>query len=118
MLRRNLAHLGARILMAAGLGAGLLGILIWNFGFRVRVPDWMWRVAAVKLTFAAAAGLIIAGALLLRRVKKAERVGERVLHPSPNEAPRKLRSAPPSVAWGDRDPEPQRITTPPDTPAR
>lgn len=100
--------------MAAGLGAGILGMLMWSYGFRIRVPEWMWRVAAIKLTFAAAVGLITVGALALRHLRRAERASGPTAELTPNEQARALGAAPPAVPWHERSREPQRITTPPD----
>ncbi len=108
------AHFAARVLMTAGLGAGILGIVLWTFGIRIDVPEWMWRVAAVKLTFAAAIGLVAAGALLLRHLKKRERMDTSPSSGLPNESVRALGAASWNPEWRQREQEPQRITTPPE----
>lgn len=100
--------------MTAGLGVGTLGILMWSFGFRINVPDWMWRVAAVKLTFAAAVGLVAAGALLLRHLKRRERMDVSLGSAPPDESARALGAASWTPEWRPREQEPQRITTPPE----
>jgi len=112
---RKFGQFAARLLMAAGMGAGIVGVLVWTFGLRIYVPEWMWRVAAVKLTFAAAAGLVAAGALLLRHLKKRERMETALGGAQPNEPFGALGAAPwtpPEVRM--REQEPQRITTPPE----
>ncbi|MGH7712860.1 MAG: hypothetical protein ACREOG_16340 [Gemmatimonadaceae bacterium] len=60
----------ARALMALGLSVGVLAIGFWTFNIQVDVPAWMWRVAAIKLALAGAAGLIATGAVLLRYVRQ------------------------------------------------
>lgn len=67
------AHVG-RLLLALGLlvgaaaGAGLV------VGFEPsRLPPALLDIAAYKLTFVAALGLIVAGALFLRRARRAAR---------------------------------------------
>ncbi|MGH7696943.1 MAG: hypothetical protein ACRENH_18270 [Gemmatimonadaceae bacterium] len=111
---RKFARFAARVLMTAGLGAGILGVLMWSFGIRFHVPDWMWRVAAVKLTFAAAVGLVAAGALLLRHLKKSERMDASLGSALPDESARALGAASWTPEWRPREQEPQRITTPPE----
>jgi hypothetical protein len=73
----------------------------------------MWRVAAVKLTFAAAVGLVAAGALLLRHLKGREQSETSPASGPPDESPRQL-----DAGWTpelrQREQEPQRITTPPE----
>jgi hypothetical protein len=110
---RKFGQFAARLLMAAGMGAGIVGVLVWTFGLRIHVPEWMWRVAAVKLTFAAAGGLVAAGALLLRHLKKRERM-ETALGAQPNEPLGALGAAPWTPELHKREQEPQRITTPPE----
>lgn len=111
---RKFAHFAARVLMTAGLGAGILGVVLWTFGIRIHVPEWMWRVAAVKLTFAAAIGLVAAGALLLRHLRKRERTDMSLSSVSPDESARALGAASWNPEWRQREQEPQRITTPPE----
>ena len=111
---RKFGQFAARLLMAAGMGAGIVGVLLWTFGVRIHVPDWMWRVAAVKLTFAAAAGLVAVGALLLRHLNKRERMETAVGGAQPNEPLDALAAAPWTPGLRKREQEPQRITTPPE----
>jgi len=111
---RKFGQFAARLLMAAGLGAGIVGVLVWTFGLRIHVPEWMWRVAAVKLTFAAAVGLVAAGALLLRHLKKRERMETALGGPQPNEPLEALSPARWTPELRQRAQEPQRITTPPE----
>lgn len=57
--------------MALGLAVGALAIGLWTFDIHIDVPAWMWRIAAIKLLLAGAAGLIAGGAVLLRYVRQA-----------------------------------------------
>ena len=111
---RKFGQFAARVLMAAGLAAGIVGVLVWSFGVRIHLPDWMWRVAAVKLTLASAVGLVAAGALLLRHLKKRERMETALGGPQPNEPLGALGAARWTPELRQREQEPQRITTPPE----
>jgi hypothetical protein len=59
----------ARGLMLLGAGIGLASVVVWGLDVRVNVPDWMIRVAMIKLAFIASAGLLAGGALIGRHAK-------------------------------------------------
>jgi hypothetical protein len=59
----------ARALMLLGAGVGTLGVTVVALEVHVNLPDWMVRVAMVKLAFVAAGGLLAAGALVGRHAK-------------------------------------------------
>jgi hypothetical protein len=59
----------ARGLMWLGAGIGLASVVVWGLEVRVNVPDWMIRVAMIKLAFIASAGLLAGGALIGRHAK-------------------------------------------------
>ena len=57
----------ARGLMWLGAGIGILSAVIWGLEFRLlNLPDWLIRVAMIKLAFVASVGLIAAGAVVGR----------------------------------------------------
>jgi len=56
--------------MWLGAGIGLASVVVWGLDVRVNVPDWMIRVAMIKLAFIASAGLLAGGALIGRHAKK------------------------------------------------
>ena len=61
----------SRILLILGATIGIVGVGVWAIDARfLNLPDWMIRVAMVKLTFLGAAGLLGAGALLGRHAKR------------------------------------------------
>jgi hypothetical protein len=55
--------------MWLGAGVGLASVVVWGLDVRVNVPDWMIRVAMIKLAFIASAGLLAGGALIGRHAK-------------------------------------------------
>ena len=59
----------ARALMALGATVGILTVAILALEVQVNLPDWMVRVAMIKLAFIAAAGLLAGGALLGRHAR-------------------------------------------------
>lgn len=59
----------ARGLMLLGAGIAVLGIAVAALDLRLNLPDWMIRVAMIKLAFVAAGGLLAAGALMGRHAK-------------------------------------------------
>lgn len=60
----------SRGLMILGAGIGLLSIAVWALELRVNLPDWMIRVAMIKLALIASAGLLAAGAVVGRHATK------------------------------------------------
>ena len=56
----------ARGLMWLGAGVGLVSVALWGLEVRVNLPDWLVRVAMIKLAFIASAGLLAGGAMLGR----------------------------------------------------
>jgi hypothetical protein len=57
----------ARGLMFLGAGVGILSVVVWGLEFRLlNLPDWMVRVAMIKLAFISSFGLLAAGAYLGR----------------------------------------------------
>lgn len=115
MSEKRLARFIARATMVVGLGVGVLAIAVWNFGLRIQVPEWMWRVAMVKIGLATALGLIGAGALLLRGLKRSERAGA-LDEAQPDEQPRALAAHRWEPTTPPRERELARLTTPPETP--
>jgi hypothetical protein len=59
----------SRALMILGAGVGVLTIAILALEVQVNLPDWMVRVAMIKLAFIAAGGLLAGGALLGRHAR-------------------------------------------------
>lgn len=59
----------ARALMILGAGVGVLTVAVLALEVQLNLPDWMVRVAMIKLAFIAAAGLLVAGALLGRHAR-------------------------------------------------
>jgi hypothetical protein len=115
MTRETLARFAARAAMVVGLGVGMLAIVVWSFGVRIQVPEWMWRVAIVKIGLAAALGLIGAGALLLRRLRRDEdKVAGR--EPRSDQPPAALGAPAWDPSKQKRERDYARLTTPPETP--
>jgi hypothetical protein len=56
----------ARGLMWLGAGVGLVSIAVWGLEVRMNLPDWLVRVAMIKLAFIASAGLLAGGAMIGR----------------------------------------------------
>ena len=59
----------ARGLMLLGASVGVLSVAVAALDMQVNLPDWMVRVAMIKLAFVASAGLLAAGALVGRHAK-------------------------------------------------
>jgi hypothetical protein len=59
----------ARGLMLLGVSVGVLSVAVAALDMQVNLPDWMVRVAMIKLAFVASAGLLAAGALVGRHAK-------------------------------------------------
>src|SRR5574339_388523 len=59
----------ARGLMFLGAGVGVLGVTVVALEMQLNLPDWMVRVAMIKLAFVAAGGLLAAGALVGRHAR-------------------------------------------------
>lgn len=59
----------SRALMILGAGVGLLTVAVLALEVQVNLPDWMVRVAMIKLAFVAAGGLLAGGALLGRHAR-------------------------------------------------
>ena len=106
-----MARFVARAVMTLGLLVGVLAIGVWALDIQLQVPAWMWRVALVKLGLVAAGGMIAAGALLQRYIKRSP-------HASglPDELPRELGAPIWPASTRPREHAPQRITTPPAPP--
>jgi hypothetical protein len=52
--------------MWLGAGVGLASVVVWGLEVRLNLPDWLVRVAMIKLAFIASAGLLAGGAMLGR----------------------------------------------------
>ncbi|MEA3244520.1 MAG: hypothetical protein U9Q74_00040 [Gemmatimonadota bacterium] len=63
----------AGALLAAGAVVAALGVGAWVLDLLPPMPAWMLRLAVYKLTLAAGAGLMIAGAVLRRQLREAAR---------------------------------------------
>jgi hypothetical protein len=59
----------SRLLLVLGTAVGLAATGVWALDVQVDVPDWMIRVAMLKLAFAGSLGLLAAGALIGRHAK-------------------------------------------------
>lgn len=59
----------ARALMVLGAGVGVLTVAVMALEVQMNLPDWMVRVAMIKLALIAAAGLLAGGALLGRHAR-------------------------------------------------
>jgi hypothetical protein len=59
----------ARALMWVGAGVGLLSVAVWGLEVRLNLPDWIVRVAMIKLAFIASAGLLAGGAMIGRHAR-------------------------------------------------
>ena len=60
----------SRALLVMGAAVGLVGIAVFALDLRINIPDWMIRIAMIKLTVVASLGLLGAGALVGRHVKR------------------------------------------------
>ena len=90
----------ARTLIAAGAVVGVAGALLMAAGVRIQLPPDVLNLVIYKMIFAAAFGLLIAGALVGRR--GGGRV-ERTL-PAPDDVAA-ARLAPPAPSFDRRAPE-------------
>ena len=77
----------SRLLLLLGAAIGIGTVVVWGLEMRINLPDWMIRVAMIKLALAGSLGLLAAGAMLGRHAKS-----------------RRL-SANPSPALGEAPPE-------------
>jgi len=59
----------SRALLYLGVAIGLLTVGVWALDVHVNPPDWMIRIAMIKLAVLASAGLLAAGALVGRHAK-------------------------------------------------
>jgi len=59
----------SRALLLLGATVGVVGVVMSALEVPLNLPDWMVRVAMLKLAFVAAAGLLAAGALVGRHAK-------------------------------------------------
>ena len=59
----------SRALLLLGATVGVVGVVVSALEVPLNLPDWMVRVAMLKLAFVAAAGLLAAGALVGRHAK-------------------------------------------------
>lgn len=55
--------------MLLGAGVAVLSVAVAALDLRLNLPDWMIRIAMIKLAFVAAGGLLAAGALMGRHAK-------------------------------------------------
>jgi len=55
--------------MLLGAAVGVGSLVIWALEMRINFPDWLIRLAMVKLALAGSLGLLAAGALLGRHAK-------------------------------------------------
>ena len=60
----------SRILLAAGVTLGVAAVVALVLDLRVNIPDWMIRVAMIKLALIGSLGLLGAGAVLGRHAKR------------------------------------------------
>jgi len=60
----------SRILLVLGAAVGIAGIGVWALDVQIEVPDWMIRVAMLKLAFIGSLGLLVAGALIGRHARR------------------------------------------------
>ena len=57
----------SRLLLLLGAGVGLLGVGVWALELEMNLPDWLVRIAMLKLTLIASLGLLAGGALIGRQ---------------------------------------------------
>ena len=60
----------SRLLLLLGAGVGLAGVGVWALELQLNLPDWLVRVAMLKLTLIASAGLLVGGALVGRHARQ------------------------------------------------
>jgi hypothetical protein len=59
----------SRVLLLLGAAVGIGSVGVWALEMRINLPDWLVRLAMLKLAFAGSFGLLAAGALLGRHAK-------------------------------------------------
>jgi len=59
----------ARGLMLLGAGIGVVSVVVAALDMQMNLPDWLIRVAMIKLAFVASAGLLVAGAMVGRHAR-------------------------------------------------
>ena len=59
----------SRVLLLLGAAVGIGSVVVWGLEMRINFPDWMIRIAMIKLALAGSLGLLAAGALLGRHAK-------------------------------------------------
>jgi hypothetical protein len=59
----------SRALLALGVAVGLMTVGVWALDVQINPPDWMIRIAMMKLAVLASAGLLAAGALVGRHAR-------------------------------------------------
>jgi hypothetical protein len=90
----------SRALLLLGATVGVVGVVVTALEVPFNLPDWMVRVALLKLSFVAAAGLLAAGALVGRHAKASTiRSGAEIPQLGEGESPR------PDQARPDRTPQ-------------
>ena len=60
----------SRLLLGMGATLGIAAVLAMAVDLRVNIPDWMIKVAMVKLALVGAAGLFATGAILGRHANR------------------------------------------------
>ena len=60
----------SRALLLLGLGVGVMSVVVWALDVRLNPPDWMIRIAFIKLALLASAGLLAAGAMVGRHARE------------------------------------------------
>ena len=79
----------SRVLLGMGATLGIAAVLAMAVDLRVNIPDWMIKVAMVKLALVGAAGLFVTGAVLGRHANRhsslnADRAGALLREPLPD----------------------------------
>ena len=59
----------SRLLLLLGAGIGILGVSVWALELQLNLPDWLVRIAMLKLTLIASMGLLAGGALVGRQAR-------------------------------------------------
>ena len=60
----------SRLLLLLGAGVGVIGVTVWALDLKVNLPDWLVRIAMLKLILIASAGLLAGGALVGRQARQ------------------------------------------------
>ena len=60
----------ARGLMLLGAAVGVMSVGVWALDVHLNPPDWLIRIAFMKLALLASAGLLAAGALMGRHARE------------------------------------------------